>query len=803
MNIPCVSGWCLNCSHWRRLPALFAASLLFLLMGPVVSGQAPASSFPTADPLPPDAALPAWPGPGNPSFSKQALEVRSGNLELSHSAETFGAFVLRVAGEPMAIGQDQPMLAYLLGGHLRWVKLAGAAGGKFELNRAGRSLQLAFQFADPDGGHWQFTQRFSPGRITGAIELVVQVRVDQDRAVAFLPMFMLFPGAGSFGSTKGQGLFAGLEYLENEPSSSEADIIGPASKREVPDNLKITFPLMVVQNAGRYVGLTWEMQPEFCALYDSPDRLFGSGGHVMGVLFPGSDGHDRQEGDLLPRLTALLKAGRTVVLRATLLGGRGASVVPAVQQYVALRGLPSLGGAASGSNRRSIPSVPFQQYISQAAGGWLDSKLREGPLFHHAIAGGNFPPGPAADAAMWMDWLASRSDRPELADRLRSTAREALAAVPPGDWNFAGVGHVRYPAPALCYGHVSEAAARAQRAGRALLADFQPDLSVQYHPRPGGPDYSKTHYSKEANGYTSRPVLDLLQAAAFCGDPLLLEAALKELRAMDKFHDGVPRGAQTWECPLHIPDILAAAQMVRAYTLGYELSGDPRLLKQAQYWAWTGVPFVYLVNPTPHPIGLYSTIAVFGATNWKAPVWLGLPVQWCGLVYADSLYWLARDDAKGPWKQLADGISFSGIQQSWPSSDSDLQGLLPDSFVLRAQHRNGPAINPATLEANALRFFGQTPVYDFWAARHSSLRIQAPGKILRLRDKKTLLAFQVQTWLEHPYFVLINGLTRRPRIRLEGKTAEGAARREFDPQTGRLILTLAGHPRVELSLAAP
>ena len=102
----------------------------------------------------------------------------------------------------------------------------------------------------------------------------------------------------------------------------------------------------------------------------------------------------------------------------------------------------------------------------------------------------------------------------------------------------------------------------------------------------------------------------------------------KELtRAMDKFKDSVPRGAQTWECPLHIPDVLASAKLVRAYTLGYELTGDKDLLDSARYWAWTGVPFVYLDNPTDQPIGAYASTSVFGATQWVAPVWMGQPVQ--------------------------------------------------------------------------------------------------------------------------------------------------------------------------------
>lgn len=477
-----------------------------------------------------------------------------------------------------------------------------------------------------------------------------------------------------------------------------------------------------------------------------------------------------------------------MVLQATLMGGLGDSVVTAIRQYVALRSLPDLPA-----------TLNFQQYASTAAGGWLDSKIREGNLFRHAIAEGNFAPGPAADAAVWMDWLASRTHLQDLAARLRATATNALAAVRPADIDASGVGHVRYPVASLIYGHVAEAAVRAEQNGHALLGRFDSDLSVKYHPHAGGPDYGKTHFSDEANGLTSRPVQDLLEAAAFSGDSGLLAAALERLRAMKKFSNGVPRGAQTWECPLHIPDILASAQMVRAYTLGYELSGDLDFLEQARYWAWTGVPFVYLVNPTSEPVGPYATIAVFGATQWKAPVWLGLPVQWCGLVYADALYRLVRDDPTGPWKRLADGIAASGVQQSWPSTDRAMQGLLPDSFVLRAQHRNGPAINPATLLASATRFFGQAPVYDFWCFRKNGLRVHAPGPLTAIKEKNGRISFQVGSWVDHPYYVLINGLTKKPQLKINGKATDCAAPHEFQEKEGRLILKVEGDSRIELA----
>ena len=738
-------------------------------------------------PVPAGTAVPQWPKAFPAQLPTDGPSVHSRELQLIHSRDPEGGFGIRVAGKPMAIGLRLPYIAYSNHGQLIWLDLAQAANKRFVLRAGRNSFRVTLTCADADGAQWEIRQQFSAAAFAGAIEVRTEVKVDQNRAIIFLPMLMIFPGVGAFGETKGQGLFAGLEYLENEPSSSEADVVGAASKRQVPDNLKITFPLMAIQAEGRYVALTWEMQPQFSAVFDSPDRLCSSGGHVMGLLFPGSDGKNREEGSLLPRASQLLPANQPLVLRATLLGGLGNSVVPAIQQYVSLRPLPSLPEVKS----------DLQEYVSLAAGGWLDSAIGEGNLFRHAV-GANFNPAPAADAAVWMDWLAARTRQPALASRLDQAARGALSQVPPQDWNQAAVGHTRYPLAALVYGHVAENATRASENGRRLLQSFDPDGSVRYHARESGLDLGKTHFTNEASGLTSGSVESLLEAAGFSGDRDLLEAALNRLRGMDKFRNGVPRGAQTWECPLHTPDILASAHLVRAYTLGYELSGAGEFLDQARYWAWTGVLFVYLVNPTAGPIGPYATIAVFGATHWQAPVWMGLPVQWCGLVYAEALYRLARHDATGPWKQLADGITLSGLQQTWPLADPKNQGLLPDSFVLRAQKRNGPAINPATLQACAAQYFCHTPVYDFFSFRKNGLLVHAPGEIKNALEVAGRVSFRVESWLNRPYFVLINGFTRKPTIKINGKPSDAAGRHQFLQEKGSLIVELEGTASLEI-----
>lgn len=731
---------------------------------------------------------PAWPAPTHPAPSDDALVVQSGDLSLTHGPGQLGGFILRVAGDPMAAGLTRWLIGHMRANSVRWLDLAELA--RVRVEREQEALVVTATARDDDDTEWSVRQRFAPGPKPGAIDVTVAVSVNRTREVVFLPMLVILPGLGSFGEAKNQAIFAGLEYLDrDEPSSSEADIIGPGAQRQVPDTLKITLPLMAVQAGDRYIGLLWEKEPEFAAVFDSPDRLFKSGAHVMGVLFPGADGTNRAEGSLLPYGGQTLKADQVLTLSATLIGGRGPSVAPALAQYVALRGLPATPKAG----------VDWESYVATAAAGWLDSRIHVGSQYRHAYPGG-FRPQPAADAAVLMDWLARQAGDADLQRRLAEAAKAALAEVKPGDLNSAGISHVRYPVAALVYGHAAENAARADQVARELLAQCEPDGTVRYQKSPAGPDYGRTHFAPDANGLTAAVVARLLEAATVSGDPSLIRDGLRVLRALGKFANSVPRGAQTWEVPLHTPDILASANLVRAYTLGYELTGDAHFLEQARYWAWTGMPFTYLVPPTTEPVGLYATIPVFGATQWVAPNWMGLPVQWCGLVYADALYRLARHDPTGPWKQLADGITASGVQQTWPrASNAERQGLLPDSFAPRAQIRNDPAINPGTLQADAIQLFNRPAVYDFHAFRTAGLLVHAPGVIRNAAEDAGRITFMVDAWPDHAYQSLIVGFRTTPRVRVNGQDVPLSQPHQFDAAAGRLVLTLTGQPVVEIA----
>ena len=101
---------------------------------------------------------------------------------------------------------------------------------------------------------------------------------------------------------------------------------------------------------------------------------------------------------------------------------------------------------------------------------------------------------------------------------------------------------------------------RARGLGKSQAHRFEPDGSIRYRVAAGATDYGRTHFCDEASGRTGEPVFRLLEAGVYAGDLTMVEEGLRLLRIMHRrFEHGVPRGAQTWEIPLHTPDILGSA----------------------------------------------------------------------------------------------------------------------------------------------------------------------------------------------------------------------------------------------------
>ncbi len=214
---------------------------------------------------------PAGPGPTGSTH-----RVQSGPTELL--ADTGGVCV-RVAGMPFAAMDDHIWIAYRDRGRVRGFQRHEAATSR-NIEREPDGLTRSVTANDPDGGHWTFVWRARA--VPAGIDIVGETTCDAARQVVCLPLRLLRVGAGTFGERK--ALFCGLEYLNDEPSSSEADIEGPAAERRAPALHEITAPLMAVAAEGRALGLTWTSSPNTQPVFDSPDRVFGGGAHAMGLF---------------------------------------------------------------------------------------------------------------------------------------------------------------------------------------------------------------------------------------------------------------------------------------------------------------------------------------------------------------------------------------------------------------------------------------------------------------------------------------------------------------------------------------
>ncbi len=132
--------------------------------------------------------------------------------------------------------------------------------------------------------------------------------------------------------------------------------------------------------------------------------------------------------------------------------------------------------------------------------------------------------------------------------------------------------------------------------------------------------------------------------------------------------------------------------------------------------------------------------------------------------------------------------------------DKERVGLLPDYYLLRPQMSSGPAINPGTVQTQAVRLFNKPALYDFRALRQSGLLIHAPGAISDVKEDANSAQFKISSWREKPYFVLINGLKSAPKIRINGQDVPLAAPHQFNAEKGRLILQLQGKSAIEIAL---
>ena len=710
------------------------------------------------------------------------LVLKGGGWELRHDPDRIGAFRFISRGKTVENLPEEPFVYVDKSGKVRTLDWSQAKMSGQVHPDGGISTEATT--TDADGRRWWIRRHFMTDKTNDALAVLTRIEAETPKdngkpaKALHVPALTLFVDRDSNGH-KHQAMLAGVEYLDDEPSSNTKEIRTHEHNRLIPAEYRLSAPMAVFTKDGSSFAALWmELEkikrsgagPSQCAaVFDTPDRLFKSGGHLLAFWAP-AVGPARGESELdVYEPVPLHKLEHLALFKA----GEGESVADAIEAWL------------SGTTLLPPDKIDQTTALEQLAHGWLDSAIREGVKFKHAI-GGSFKSSLVADAPVLMQHLASALDREpkgdrKLAARLRSVAAEILAAVPKRDVGFTGVSHVRRPAPVLVAGDVSAYLARKNadlKSGNITLASGK----RIWKPQPGKPDFGETLGADHCNGYTAMALDGLLSAATWSGDEAEIAKALAIVdKATALYHGTVPRGAQPWEMPLHTPDIMASAHLVRIYTLAYLLKPDYAYLREARHWAYGGLSMVYIVPPPfdfgagVNPVGLYATCAVMGATHWVAPNWIGRPVQWCGLVYSAALWDLARIEpdvkARKFWRNIATGITVSGARQNHTAAEPRFVGLLPDSWNLEHQARYPIPINPGTVQENFAEYV-QMPFYSVRAVVRpgsgAPALVHAAGDVEALAPEKGTLRCRVTAWPQAPSKVVVTRVSKPQRVLFAG-----------------------------------
>ena len=711
------------------------------------------------------------------------LVLHGEHWELRHDPDRLGAFRFLSRGKTVENAPEEAIVYLDQSGGVRSLDWFRA---KMTVERVADRLTTSAQLADADGSVWTLTRCFASQDGGRSLTISTEVSCSREASILHVPFLTLFAERASKGH-KHQAMLAGVEYLEDEPSSNEKEIRTREHNRQIPAGHRFTAPLAVLTDDHNWLSATWRQPQTVAVVFDSPDRFFGSGGHLLAFWAP-AVGPARYESEReIYAPTRFRSATQVVTLRT----GPGATVAEALEGSLPAR-------------PETLPppdEILDTSALETLAHGWLDSGIRSGVQVRHAVP---FKWQMASDAPVLMCYLASElGRRPEadasLAPRLRTVAEEMLAQIRRVDVGWSGISHIRHPAPVLVAGDVqnwlSRMATRQRGFNRALASGKRRWMKPKK-----GHDLGETLNADHCNGFTAMELEGLLSAAVWSGDEGEIAKTLAIVDKVTELYGGtVPRGAQPWEMPLHTPDIVASARLVRSYVLAYLLKPDPAYLREAHAWAYTGLSMVYLVSPSVAggrenpPVGRYATCGVMGATHWAQPNWIGRPVQWCGLVYADALWDLARiesDSASAFWRRIASGITASGVRQNHTAEDPDFIGLLPDSWDLVKQSRYAVPINPGTVQENLAEHIGR-PFYSLRRLSGGSL-IHVPGLAENLSDKD--LRCRIEGWPEASFKVVVTRLDQPRTVTFNGEPVAV----HYDAARRALEVTLPAYARGEL-----
>jgi len=611
---------------------------------------------------------------------------------------------------------------------------------------------------DDEGLTWEFDGTFT--LYERSRRILVDYRLKPNRPVDLLRFSgpLLRVGDGAAGAAKEFAVFPGLEMLEgDEVSSSTRDADPPLNNRLVPHPYKVTIPAMAVQQKGVTTGILWDpLQP-----------WQADGAPGVSAIFASPNFHDRQDNHLLgvflPAVPDWVPENETSATVPYRLGEDGIRLRS--EMFVDPQGsafdVAALYSEAFGTAKPVDAPRDDQAELLLSRDGFMVSTWdSESEKSRHCVdwAAAN---SPGFATLLWYDYLATGED--SVKERVDLIARKTVE-----DEGFEGLAsgancHIlRWELPFLL-GHVAEGLVGAERQVTGVVDAQERDGSWRF--QPSGDDKAKLGRAGDAVlGTCAMNAVSVLKYARMTGDARASESGLRALAFMNQF--SIPRGGQSWECPLYEPDLLAAGFAVGAYLEGYVLTGDEAYRERAEYWAKTGLSFLYHWHVPDRPAMRYGSIPVFGTTAFVHS-WLGIPVQWNGLVYA---YYIQRLPDSGPyaWRMVAEGITNSAMHQQW--TDGELRGTYPDGLYDHCRAGKPPHLNPEDIMANLLALRGHDPDVSTQIVEVGGKRVHitSGARVDTASADAEALRFTLHGFPSHDSHVLIGNAPRIGRIEVDG-----------------------------------
>lgn len=539
-----------------------------------------------------------------------------------------------------------------------------------------------------------------------AMRVVLQVEAERATELAALRGPAVRAGDRGPGADKGIAIFPGLEYLAGEePSSSDRDLAPPLHKRWTPHRFKITVPMMMVETreGGPVVAVVWDATQRWDgehiapgASFASPDFLTHQDNHLMRLMLPSvpefipEHGHHAEE-------PVGLEQGATWRLEQHIIAARPEPDATAAMLWF--------------ENLVRYPEAEqwprsFEEGIALCRHGFMHTVWDEETNKSRHVVGWAPANAPGFATLMLMDAraVAQGEAKEQVTERVNLIAEQTLREQGEAGLASGALCHImRWEFP-YHWGHLPGALRGMRDNAHSALRSQEEDGGWGF--RPGERQRVLGEPGTRVSGICGRNAYTLAKWAAISGEPEVLAGMHRAIESLRRYK--VPRGAQGWECPILQPDVLASAYALRAFVWAYMATGDEQLLEDARFWARTGLPFQYAWDDGERPGMRYASIPVFGSTFF-VHTWIGLPVQWCGLVYAYGLQELMRFDPDDIWRRQVEGMTVSAMHQQWDWDNEELAGSYPDAYGDWFTRRVPVFIGPENIQLNLLAMQGLDP----------------------------------------------------------------------------------------------